>query len=208
MAHDSQHEAANVRKWDARADSFDQVRFDYFRWMQKRALSLVNPAPGLHFLDLGCGTGFAVRWIANALRYDGMFQGIDISPRMIQIAQSHSAGLSNVHFQVATAEALPFDSAVFDAIVCTNSFHHYLHPQAVLTEIRRVLKQAGRVCILDVTADNFIVRRIDERTSRNEPEHVKFYSTAEYREMFKQVGLRPIMVKPILPPIKVHVAEK
>lgn len=60
----TEHTRLNERKWDSRAATYDRKRFDYFRWMQKRVVRLIDLRPGLHFLDIGCGTGWAVRYVA------------------------------------------------------------------------------------------------------------------------------------------------
>lgn len=208
MGSDTEHAERNARKWDARAETFNERRFDYFRWMQARAISFLYIKAGMHFLDLGCGTGYAVRHVAAKIECDGMFCGIDVSPRMVEIAREDSSGYRNVRFEVASADKLPLGADFFDAILCTNSFHHYLHPSKALAEISRVLKPGGRVFILDVTADNSLARWIDARTRRREPEHVKFYSSAEYAKMFEAAGLKHVTTRTILPPMKVHIAEK
>ena len=77
-----------------------------------------------------------------------------------------------------------------------------------LEEVRRALKAGGRLCILDVTADNRLVRWM-RRTRQKEPEHVKYYSSKEYTRMFGEAGMKTVMSKTVLPPvIRVHVAEK
>ena len=204
----SEHLRRNARKWDARAETYDQKRFDYFRWMQRKALSFLYLRPGMQFLDLGCGTGFAVRYAAAQARHEGLFCGVDISRRMIEVAREKSGSFNCIRFEVASAEALPLGSDSFDAIVCTNSFHHYAHPSVALAEIHRVLRPGGRLCIMDVTADNCLIRWMDARVQRKEPEHVRFYSSKEYARMFAEGDLKLVMSRTFLPPMKVHVAEK
>lgn len=201
------HEQRNARKWDARAETYDQRRFDYFRWMQRKALACLDIKAGIHFLDLGCGTGQAVRQVAALARYDGSFCGIDLSPRMIEVARA-AGGVKNVRFEVASAERLPLEDDFFDAVLCTNSFHHYRQPMKALEEIHRVLRRGGKLCVLDITSDGVFGRWLDTRIRRKEAEHVRFYSTAEYAKMFGLAGLKVVMSTTIWPPLKVHVAER
>ncbi len=67
MDRNTQHAEMNERKWDARAATYDYKRFDYFRWMQQRVIRLIALRPGLRFLDIGCGIGWAVRYMASLL---------------------------------------------------------------------------------------------------------------------------------------------
>ena len=208
MKNESGHAVLNARKWNKRAETYDKRRFSYFRWMQRKAVSFLKLKDGNYFLDIGCGTGYAVRFVANALQDDGTFFGVDISPRMIERAEANAAGFKNTHFHVANAEKLPFDADCFEAILCTNSFHHYKNPLKALSEVRRILKLGGQLCVMDVTANSRLMRRIDERVRRREPEHVKFYSTAEYRTMFEDAGLKHVCTQTVWPPEKVHIAGK
>ncbi|HUK99571.1 MAG TPA: methyltransferase domain-containing protein [Nitrospirota bacterium] len=208
MSQLAEHEKANEQKWDRRSESFDNKRFNYFRWMQKQVLSLIRFQKSTSFLDLGCGTGWAVCHVSNLLNGQGQFIGIDISKGMTQRAKENSAGLKNVSFYNASAEQLPIEGDTIDNIICTNSFHHYLHPEKALAEIRRVLKDKGRIYILDVTSDDFFINWIDSLIAKREKGHVRFHNTREIGNMFLTTGLKHIQSKWIWYPLKVHVAEK
>ena len=77
-------------------------------------------------------------------------------------------------------------------------------------EVERVLKPDGRIHILDITADDFFIRRIDARIIKKEKEHVKFYGSREFDSFFLQAGLKHLSSRRLmfLYPLKVHVAEK
>jgi ubiquinone/menaquinone biosynthesis C-methylase UbiE len=208
MDQNIEHAELNKRKWDLRAATFDQKRFDYFRWMQKRIIRLADLRPGIHFLDIGCGTGWAVRYVASLLRCEGEFYGIDISDAMIETAQVQSRDFRNMHFYKANAEQLPLESGYIDCVICTNSFHHYLNPSKALTEIHRVLAADGGIYIMDLTTDDFLMRFIDGLVRKREREHVKFYSSREYQDMFEAAQLKYLGNKLLTYPIKVHIAKK
>jgi len=95
-----------------------------------------------------------------------------------------------------------------DFAICTNSFHHYLNPSKVLAEIYRVLRTEGRFYILDVTADDPLIRLINDRVGQREPEHVKFYCSQEYRTLSAAARLKYLNGKWIAYPVKVHISEK
>jgi ubiquinone/menaquinone biosynthesis C-methylase UbiE len=204
----TKHEQANDRKWSDRSRTYDEKRFNYFRFMQKRALSFLSPGEGSSFLDLGCGTGWAVRSVAEKCNGKGTFVGIDISAGMIAKAKANARGCEHIMFYQASAESLPLESDFFHSIICTNSFHHYLRPARALGEVYRVLRQKGKVCILDVTSDDFFITWINGIVQKKEKEHVNFYNSNEYKSMFENSGLRYIKSKTIVYPLKIHVAEK
>jgi ubiquinone/menaquinone biosynthesis C-methylase UbiE len=161
-----------------------------------------------NLLDLGCGTGWAVRYAASLRNGHGQFYGIDISSKMIEKAQASSTNYRNVHFRRANAEELPFENGIFDRIICSNAFHHYSDPDKVVREACRVLKPQGRIYILDVTADGFLTRILDRLAEKLERGHVKIYSTREYRSLFEKAGLLYVTNKSILPSLKIHIGEK
>jgi ubiquinone/menaquinone biosynthesis C-methylase UbiE len=209
MSETNNHSILNATKWNVRAETYDKKRFDYMRFMQKRTINLLNLKKGISLIDIGCGTGWTVRYAAKLVDSQGEFYGIDISPRMIEKAKEQTPEDSRIQFRIGNAEELPFADAKFDIAICTNSFHHYKQPVKVLKEIGRTLKLGGRLYITDLTTDGLLARMIDHRQRRKEREHVKFYSSKEYREMFEEAGLRYINTKTItLSIMKVHIGEK
>lgn len=202
------HLDINAEKWNRRSQDFDRKLFDYFRFLQERVIRLLPLQRGVSFLDVGCGTGWAVLRAHQLLNGEGVFRGIDIAPKMIERATENAAGKNAIQFVVGSADDLPFDDESVDVCMCTNSFHHYPDPGAALREIKRVLRVGGSLFVLDVTADAFFLRWIDTRVSAREPEHVRFYATSEFKSMFAGAGLLYDRGKWVAFPEKVHVAIK
>lgn len=210
MSIQNDNDTANERKWSLRAVTYDEKRYSYFRFLQKELISLTKIMPPINFLDLGCGTGWAVCYVAKMINGKGNFIGIDISKGMIEKSVNNANGLPNVNFYEASSDHLPLESNYFDTVICTNSFHHYSRPKAALNEVSRVQKSNGRIYILDVTADDFFIRWIDDKVKAKEKEHVKFYSSSEYDAMFNGARLKHVASQrmKILYPLKVHIGEK
>ena len=208
MKNEKEHIALNQQKWDSWAKSFDRKIYDFFRFMQKRTISLTALKEKDYFLDIGCGTGWAVRHASRIIKENGKAFGIDLSSKMIEIAKANSPNNQNVFFFQANAENLPFEDNFFEFIICTNSFHHYLDPLKVLDEVFRVLKKEGEIYILDVTTDGFLAKMLDKGFQKTEQEHVKYYSTQEFKDFYAKAGLNYIASKLILPFVKVHIAKK
>jgi SAM-dependent methyltransferase len=95
-------------------------------------------------LELGIGGGL------NLALYDPAkvtaVLGVDPSAALRTRAESapRPAGLE-VHVADGTAEALPFDAAEFDTVVCTFTLCTVHTPTAALAEARRVLKPGGNL---------------------------------------------------------------
>lgn len=63
----NEHDRLNEEKWNSRAKTYDDKRFNRFRFMQKRLVSLLNLKENQNLLDLGCGTGWAVRYATSLI---------------------------------------------------------------------------------------------------------------------------------------------
>jgi SAM-dependent methyltransferase len=92
--------------------------------------------PGERILDLGCGDGQLTHRIAAN---GATVVGVDTSPEMVDAARS----LGIVAME-ANAEALPFSDHAFDAVFSNAALHWVRNQDAMLDEVRRVLKRGGR----------------------------------------------------------------
>ncbi|HSV03829.1 MAG TPA: class I SAM-dependent methyltransferase [Phenylobacterium sp.] len=130
----------------------------------------VVPAAEGRVLELGIGMGHNLRY------YDpgkvSSVTGVDPSPelRAYAVAAERDPRLS-VTVQDGTAEALPFEDASFDSVVCTFTLCSVCTPAAALSEARRVLKPGGRFlyCEHGLSPDEGVARwqrRIDPLWSR------------------------------------------
>lgn len=196
----------NEELWDSRAENYDKF-FGFNRWTQKRLASLLELEGDPSLLEIACGTGWAERYAASLTNGSGEFYGIDISSKMIEEAEAKSVNCKNVHFLKGNAEGLPFGDNIFDYVICSNAFHHFSDPGKVVGEVHRVLKPHGKVYILDVTADGFVVRLADRFAKKLERGHVKIYSTEEYQKFYERAGLAYVAGKSTLY-VKIHVGEK
>ena len=111
-------------------------------------------------LDVACGTGDMA---VELLKRGCSVTGIDLSEEMLAIARRKTAEanfqLSTFNFQLANAEALPFDDASFDAVTSAFGIRNFVHLDKGLAEMARVLKSGGRMVILEMsTPDSALVR--------------------------------------------------
>lgn len=105
-------------------------------------------------LDCGCGTGPMIQLLHDKYP-DKHYVGLDLTPEMINVANAKK--LSNTEFVVGDSENLPFEENSFDAIICSNSFHHYPNPQNFFNSAYCVLRKGGRLILRDYTSSNFVV---------------------------------------------------
>lgn len=117
--------------------------------VQGLAIDRLKLLPGQRVLDLGCGPGDGATHLA---RFGAVPIGLDYSRGMLEQAK----GATSLQGRLLRGDAshLPFCDGAFDAIVCTNSFHHYPDHRAALKEMHRVLKVGGRLALVDPRRDN------------------------------------------------------
>jgi ubiquinone/menaquinone biosynthesis C-methylase UbiE len=128
------------------------LEFGRERAFREDMLQLAALSPGESVLDVGCGTGTLALAACKYIGPTGSIYGIDASPEMIAQARAKARKRRmNVSFENAAAEALPFPEARFDAVFLTLMLHVLPSNvrQDAVDEIRRVLKPAGRVVIVE-----------------------------------------------------------
>lgn len=91
---------------------------------------------GERILDLGCGDGQLTLRIAAT---GASVTGVDASPEMVA-----SACARGVKADEGNAESLPYPDAAFDVVFSNAALHWVRGQDAMMAEVRRVLKPGGR----------------------------------------------------------------
>jgi SAM-dependent methyltransferase len=113
--------------------------------------------PGDDVLDVGCGPGSITLGLAEVAS-PGRVVGVDLSADQFDAtrAVAEARGLSVV-FETASAHALPFADASFDAAFSHALLEHLSDPVAALGEMRRVIRGGGCVGVASPDWGGFIV---------------------------------------------------
>jgi SAM-dependent methyltransferase len=102
-------------------------------------------------LDVGCGTGTAVREAARVV-VEGRVMGIDPTPAMLHIASEQTAAAperERIEYLEGSAECIPLPDDSATVALAINSIHHWHHWQLGLSEMKRVLVPGGRLWITE-----------------------------------------------------------
>lgn len=135
--------------WTAETAEWYAERYGEYA-TNRLAADATEVAPDAVVVDVGCGTGSALRRIAPRVP-DGMLIGLDPIPRMLEIARERASVDPNGHriqFREAPAERLPLEDASTDLVFAFDSIDHWQDKAAGLREIRRVLRPDGRLVVV------------------------------------------------------------
>jgi len=99
-------------------------------------------------LELGCGTGFYSEMVIGRVK---QLTATDLAPAMIEQAKRNLAQFTNVEVRIEDCYNTSFKDSVFDVVLMANLLHVVMDPHAVLMEGHRVLKDNGRIVIVDGT---------------------------------------------------------
>ena len=136
------------------------------------AEALLKLLPPMVIADLGAGEGaFALLLAQRALRVIA----VDTSARMIEVGREQALrqGILNVEYRQGDMEDVPIKEGTVDLVFFSQSLHHALHPERAMSEAMRILRDGGRVVILDLVKHRFEEARemyADERLGFSESE--------------------------------------
>lgn len=149
-------------------------------------------------LDLGCGHGFGVELIQQNFAPDRIV-AVDIDEAMLsssrqRVAASNGAGAARLaegacacDIRIVRGDAVRIEApdGSFDLVLCHQLLHHVADQQAVLREIRRVLRPGG-IVLIGETCKRYI-RMPPVRILFRHPMHVQ-KNAAEYISLVREMG--------------------
>jgi SAM-dependent methyltransferase len=107
-------------------------------------LDATRVGAGSRLLEVCCGPGYGAG--AAAARGATTAIGVDFAPAMVEVAHE---SFPEAMFQQGDAEALPFEDATFDAVICSFGLRHLADPDKAIAEAHRVLVPGGRYAFTD-----------------------------------------------------------
>jgi SAM-dependent methyltransferase len=132
---------------------------------------------GKRVLDLGCRSGALTRHFLEC----NSVVGLDVDANAL--AKAAALGIEPV--QANVEESLPFDDGSFDAVVAGELLEHLQFPDALVSEIRRVLRPGG---VLAGSVPNAFrvqsrLRFLRGKPPEDDPTHLRMFSPSALREL-------------------------
>ena len=143
--------ADEITGWDAEADAFDAapdhgLRNPAVRRRWRELLAGALPPSPARIADLGCGTGT----LSVLLGESGHeVDGLDFSPRMIELAEQKAKGIDAVRFTQGDASDPPLPAEAYDVVLCRHVLWAMPDPAEALTRWLRLLRPTGRLLLIE-----------------------------------------------------------
>ncbi len=183
------------------------------RWRRFAVGKIGLCGPG-RVLDVATGTGDVALEIAARTPASVSVVGIDFTPEMIELGEvkvKESRHAGRIALQVAPCEDIPFEEESFDAATISFGIRNVVDRVKGLSEMRRVLKQGGKIVILEFSTPTMpvfkdlyhfyflkVLPKVGGMFSRFSayqylPDSVlEFPSREEFKGMMAQVGFKDV----------------
>jgi ubiquinone/menaquinone biosynthesis C-methylase UbiE len=116
---------------------------------------------GMKVANFGCGTGYFAFPIAKKVSPDGLVWAMDVLPQKIEVVESQAklVGITNVITKRVSLEkekgsGLPRESA--DWVILVNMLFQNSDKDAILAEVKRVLKKTGKILLIEWSEKNML----------------------------------------------------
>lgn len=150
----------------------------------KHALARMPVESGETVLDLGTGSGYALRALRET-RSIGLGVGLDGSPEMVDNAREYTDS-DRIEYVVGDFHSLPFESGSIDHVWTMEAFYYAQKPHETLQEIRRVLSPGGSFyCAVNYFDESVHTHDWQENMSIE----MQLWDRDRYREAFREAGL-------------------
>lgn len=129
--------------FDARAAHWDDYADDDLSFV-RTLFERIPVRKGDRILDCACGTGVVTGLLQSMSGADVL--GIDLSPKMIEIAKAKYAGHERVSFRAVDFYSL--EEKGFDLVVIYNAYPHFVEVGRLKEKLAEVLTDGGRFAIV------------------------------------------------------------
>ncbi len=206
------HTVSRERYWREMFNDFSGEETDYaISGWSPQGLSLrmkayvqtlpsLNLEPGALVLDLGCGAGAYSRVLGES---GYRVVGVDYAAKVAAKARKRTTS-KQVDFASGDATCLPFADNFFDHVVCIGLFQALHKHREAISEILRVLKPGGVLCLMTLNR-RYLKAALDRRLGREEvimvdgqPQaRLNTYDPKVFQEELAEAGFTDLNRRPV-----------
>jgi len=113
---------------------------------------------GMRVLEVGCGSGAFVTFVARAVGKTGKMFALDIQPAMLnqlkaKLTRPENRDIKNIKLILGSAYELPFEDSFLDLVYMVTVLQEIPDKEKALKEARRVLKPGGVLAVTELLPD-------------------------------------------------------
>ena len=148
----------------------DLMSLGIHRLWKQRLIEWMNPKQNDHLIDMATGTGDVAKAFLQRLKNQGNVTCVDPNKLMIDEGKKKLKLLNKVHWQVSSAEKLPFKDNMFDIYSVSFGVRNFSNIKIALREAHRVLKTGGRfICLEFSKVENEYLNKLYKTYSKTIP---------------------------------------
>jgi len=152
--------------------------------VEARLLDMVGRERLDTHVDIGTGTGRILALLSERVERS---IGIDTNTEMLTLARTHleRENIKNAHVRKGDMYGMPLETGSMDLATLHLVLHYSLEPAAVIAEAARVLKENGKLVIVDFASHQ-------EEQLRTEHQHQRLgFGDREILQSMLQAGIQP-----------------
>jgi ubiquinone/menaquinone biosynthesis C-methylase UbiE len=119
-------------------------------------LAVLDVKPGQTVCDMGCGNGFYTLPLAELVGPRGKVLAIDIQQEMLHMLAERAKDRGVDHIQPILGSVVDprLPERQLDLVLLVDVYHEFSHPEHMLQAIRRSLKPAGRMVLVEFRGED------------------------------------------------------
>jgi len=116
-------------------------------------------SPGMTVADIGAGTGYIARRIAERIGPQGIVYAVDVQPQMITMltALAEREQLPQIRPVLGSVQDAKLAAESIDLAIMVDVYHEMQYPFEMLASVARALKPGGRVVFVEYRANDLRV---------------------------------------------------
>lgn len=151
--------------FDSRARDWEKTCYpESVRARLRKLIKAFGVVSGERVLDVGTGSGVLIPSLRAIVGASGQVCAFDLSHAMVRQACRKQRSLRDIIVH-ADVHRIPFNSEIFDRVICFAAFPHFDDPGQAVHEMARVLKPGGELVIAHLMSREELARHHAEHVS-------------------------------------------